>query len=185
MRELIALAKASPGKLNYSSAGIGTPPHLIGEMFKLKAGVDIVHVPYKGGHPSIQAVITGETQLTFENPATALPLVQAGNVRALAVTSEARSAQAPELPTMIEAGVADFTSVSFTGVVAPAGTPAAIVNRLNAAINESLKSAEVAAALVKLSVEARIATPEEFAAFIARERAKWTVVVKAAGVQVD
>ena len=185
VRELIAIAKASPGKLNYSSAGIGTPPHLIGEMLKLKAGVDILHVPYKGGHPSIQAVITGETQLTFENPATALPLVQAGNVRGLAVTSEARSAQAPELPTMIEAGVADFTSVSFTGVVAPAGTPMAIVNRLNAAINESLKSAEVAAALKKLSVEARIASPGEFAAFIAGERAKWTAVVKAAGVQVD
>ncbi len=185
VRELIAIAKANPGKLNYSSAGIGTPPHLIGEMFKLKAGVDIVHVPYKGGHPSIQAVIAGETQLSFENPATALPLMQAGSVRGLAVTSETRSAQAPDLPTMVEAGVADFTSVSFTGVVAPAGTPAPVVNRLNAAVNDSLKSPEVAAVLVRLGVEARIASAEEFAAFVARERAKWTVVAKAAGVQVE
>jgi tripartite-type tricarboxylate transporter receptor subunit TctC len=185
VRELIALAKANPGKLNYSSAGIGTPPHLIGETFKRKAGVDIVQVPYKGGHPSIQAVVAGETQLSFENPATALPLMQAGSLRGLAVTSETRSAQAPDLPTMIEAGVADFSSVSFTGVVAPAGTPAAVVSRLNAAVNDSLKSSEVAAVLVRLGVEARIASPEEFAAFVARERAKWTVVAKAAGVQVE
>ena len=142
VQELIALARAQPGKLNYSSAGIGTPPHLIGEMFKQRLALDVVHVPYKGGGPSVQAVVAGETQFSFENPASSLPLVQAGNVRALAVTSDTRSAQTPDLPTMIEAGVPDFTSVSFTAVVAPAGTPAAIVNKLNAAINESLKSPE-------------------------------------------
>jgi tripartite-type tricarboxylate transporter receptor subunit TctC len=103
----------------------------------------------------------------------------------LAVTSESRNPQTPDLPTMIEAGVPDFTSVSFTAVVAPAGTPASIVNRLNTVINESLKSPEVAAALVKLSVEAKPATPEEFATFVARERAKWATVVKTAGVQVE
>jgi tripartite-type tricarboxylate transporter receptor subunit TctC len=185
VQELVALARAQPGRLNFSSAGIGTPPHLIGEMFKQRLGLEVVHVPYKGGGPSVQAVVAGETQFSFENPASSLALAQAGTVRALAVTSESRNPQTPDLPTMIEAGVPDFTSVSFTAVVAPAGTPASIVNRLNTVINESLKSSEVAAALVKLSVEAKPATPEEFSAFVARERAKWATVVKTAGVQVE
>jgi tripartite-type tricarboxylate transporter receptor subunit TctC len=185
VQELIALARAKPGTLNYSSAGIGTPPHLIGEMFKQRLGLEVVHVPYKGGGPSVQAVIAGETQFSFENPAASLPLVQAGNVRALAVTSETRSPQTPELPTMIEAGVPDFTSVSFTAVVAPGGTPPAIVNRLNAAINESLISPEVGPTLVKLSVDAKPISPEEFTAFLTKERNKWTVVVRAAGVQME
>ncbi|HZE46661.1 MAG TPA: tripartite tricarboxylate transporter substrate-binding protein, partial [Xanthobacteraceae bacterium] len=183
--ELIALARARAGKLNFSSAGIGTPPHLIGEMFKQRLKLDVVHVPYKSGGLSVAAVVSGETQFSFENPAVSLPLVQAGTVRGLAVTNDVRSTQAPELPTMIEAGVPDFTSVSFTAVVAPAGTPAAIVGKLNAAINESLTSPEVGGTLVKLSVDAKRITPEEFAAFLARERDKWTTVVKGAGVQVE
>ena len=184
-QELIALARARPGKLNYSSAGIGTPPHLIGEMFKQRLRLEIVHIPYKGGGPSVQAVVAGETQFSFENPASSLPLVQAGNVRALAVTSDTRTAQTPDLPTMIEAGVPDFVSVSFTAVVAPAGTPAAIVNKLNAAINESLKSPEVGPTLVKLSVDAKAISPEDFAAFLARERDKWATVVKGAAIQLE
>ena len=183
VKELIALARRSPGKLNYSSAGIGTPPHLIGEMFKQRLNLDVVHVPYKGGGPSVAAVVAGETQYSFENPASSLPLVQGGQVRALASTSETRSPQTPELPTMIEAGVPDFTSVSFTAVVAPAGTPAAIVGKLNAAINESLTSPEVASTLVRLNVDAKVSSPQEFAAFLAREREKWSAVVKTAGVQ--
>ena len=185
VQELIALARARPGKLNYSSAGIGTPPHLIGEMFKQRLGLDVVHVPYKGGGLSTQAVVAGETQFSFENPAASLPLVQAGNVRGLASTSETRGAQTPDLPTMIEAGVPDFTSVSFTAVVAPAGTPPAIVARLNAAINESLKSPEIGATLTKLNVDAKTSSPEEFATFLARERDKWTTVIKTAGVQAE
>ena len=185
VQELIALARAQPGKLNYASAGIGTPPHLIGEMFKQRLGLDAVHVPYKGGGPSLQAVVAGEAQFSFENPASSLPQVQAGGVRGLAVTSAARSPQSPELPTMIEAGVPDFISVSFTGVVTPAGTPPAIVARLNGAINESLTAPEVVSALVRLSVESKPASAAEFGAFMARERAKWTSVVKAAGVQID
>jgi tripartite-type tricarboxylate transporter receptor subunit TctC len=185
VKELIALARARPGKLNYSSAGIGTPPHLIGEMFKQRLNLDVVHVPYKGGGPSVQAVVAGETQFSFENPASSLPLVQAGNVRALASTGDTRGAQTPDLPTMIEAGVPDFTSVSFTAVVAPAGTPGTTVGRLNAAINDSLTSPEVASTLTKLSVDAKLTSPEEFAAFLARERDKWTTVVKTAGVQME
>jgi tripartite-type tricarboxylate transporter receptor subunit TctC len=183
--ELIALAKSEPGKFNYASPGSGTPPHLISEMLKLKAGIDIVHVPYKGGGPGSRAVVAGDVQMTFENPTVSLPLVQSGKVRALAVTSEKRNAQAPDVPTMIESGVADFVSVSFTGVVAPAATPAAIIARLNSAINESLKSAELEAAFTKLAVEPRTGSPEDFAAFLARERERWSVVIKAAGVKVE
>jgi tripartite-type tricarboxylate transporter receptor subunit TctC len=181
---LIALAKAEPGKLNYSSPGSGTPPHLIGEMLKLKTGIDIVHVPYKGGGPSTQAVVAGEVHMSFENPAVSLPLVKGGQLRALAVTSERRNPQAPDVPTMSES-VPDFVSVSFTGVVAPARTPAAIVSRLNATINESLKSAEIEAAFAKLAVEPRIGSPEDFAAFLAQEREKWGAAIKASGVKVE
>jgi tripartite-type tricarboxylate transporter receptor subunit TctC len=185
VREVIAMAKANPGKLNFASAGIGTPPHLIGEMFKLKAGIDIVHVPYKGGGQAAQAVITGEVQMVFENPATSLPYVESGKVRALAVTSEKRNRRLPELPTMIEAGVPDFVSVSFTGIVAPARTPADIVSKLNAAINDSLASPEIRTALRRLSVEPRPGSAEEFGAFLARERDKWAAVVKAAGAKAE
>jgi tripartite-type tricarboxylate transporter receptor subunit TctC len=142
-----------------------------------------VHVPYKGGGPSIQAVLTGETQFSFENPAASLPFVRSGSVRGLAVTSAARSPQTPELPTMVEAGVPDFVSVSFTGVVAAANTPPAIVNKLNAAINDALKSADTEAATTTLAVESQISSPEEFGAFLAREREKWRAVVNGAHLQ--
>ena len=181
--ELIAYAKANPGKLNYSTPGIGTPPHLIGEMLKLRTGVDIVHVPYKSGGQSIQAVIAGEVQLTFENPAVALPLVQAGVVRALAVTSEARHPQAPDVPTLIETGLPDFVSGSFTGVVGRAGIAGNVIAKLNGVINDSLKSPDVAATLAKLAVDVKNETPEKFAAFLAEETTKMTPVVKAAGLQ--
>jgi tripartite-type tricarboxylate transporter receptor subunit TctC len=180
--ELIASAKANPGKLNYSTPGIGTPPHLIGEMLKLRAGVDIVHVPYKSGGQSIQAVVAGEVQFTFENPAVALPLVQAGVVRALAVTSAARHPQAADVPTLVEGGLPSFVSVSFTGVVGPAGIPRDIVTKLNSAINESLQSPDVAATLGKLAVDVKNETPGEFATFLTEEMAATTPVIKAAGL---
>ena len=182
LQELVAYARANPGKLNFSSPGIGTPPQLIGEMLKLRADVDIVHVPYKSGGQSIQAVIAGEVQFTFENPAVALPLVQAGTVRALAVTSAARHPQAPDVPTLIEGGLPDFVSVSFTGVVGRAGIPPAIVTKLNGAINDSLQSPEVAATLAKLAVDAKPDTPAAFAAFLAEEMTTMAPVIKAAGL---
>jgi tripartite-type tricarboxylate transporter receptor subunit TctC len=183
VQDIIDFARKNPGKLNYASAGIGTPLHLIGEMFKQRLGLDIVHVPYKSGGQSIQAVMAGEVQLTFENPAVALPLVQAGTVRALAVTSAMRDAQAPDVPTLSESGLPDFVVESFTGVVGRAGIPAAIVARLNAVINESLKSPQVAETLVKLAVDAKNETPEQFGRFLAKELADMTPVVKAAGLQ--
>jgi tripartite-type tricarboxylate transporter receptor subunit TctC len=182
--ELIAYGKANPGKLAYSSPGVGTPPHMIGEMLKLRTGLDITHVPYKSGGSSTQDVVSGQVPLTFENPAVSLPLVQAGSIRAIAVTSEARNPRLPDLATVAET-IPDFVSVSFTGVVAPAGVSPAIVAKLNAAINDSLKAPEVMATLAKLSVDIKPGTPAEFGAFLAKEREKWQGVAKAAHIQID
>src|SRR5580692_2814806 len=182
--ELIAYGKARPGKLSYSTPGVGTPPHMIGELFKLRTGLDIIHVPYKSGGSSTQDVVSGQVQLTFENPAVALPLVQSGQIRALAVTSEARNPRLPDITTLSET-IPDFVSVSFTGMVAPAGVPPAIIAKLNAAINESLKAPAVQATLAQLSVEVKPGSPEEFGAFLAKEKEKWLAVAKAAKIQLD
>jgi len=183
--EFVALAKAKPGALSYATPGIGTPPHLIGEMFKLKTGIDIVHIPYKGGGQAVGDVVAGQVPMTFENPSVSLPLVRAGQVRALASTSETRNPEAPDIPTMLESGIPDFVSVSFTGLAAPVGTPPAIVAKLNAAVNDSLNSPQVRAALAKLAVEPRTGSPADFAAFLARETEKWGAVVKAANIRID
>jgi tripartite-type tricarboxylate transporter receptor subunit TctC len=185
VQELVALAKAQPGKFSYSSPGIGTPPHLIAELLKLKTGIDVVHVPYKGGGQSISAAVSGEVQMVFENPSITLPLVRAGKLRALASTGATRSAETADIPTMSEAGIPDFVSVSFTGLVAPAGTPADIVARLNAAANESLNAPDVHAVLTRLAVEPRPGTPADFAAFVAQETEKWRAVVQAAKIRIE
>jgi tripartite-type tricarboxylate transporter receptor subunit TctC len=185
VQELVALARREPGKLSFSSPGIGTPPHLIAEMLRLRTGIDLLHVPYKGGGQSIQAAVSGEVQMVFENPSVTLPLVRAGKVRALATTGETRGAETADIPTMIEAGVSEFVSLSFTGLVAPAGTPAEIVARLNSAANDSLKLPEVHAVLTRLAVEPRPGTPADFAAFVARETEKWRAVVQAAKIRID
>jgi tripartite-type tricarboxylate transporter receptor subunit TctC len=137
--EVIAYGKANPGKLAYSTPGVGTPPHMIGELFKLRTGLDITHVPYKGGGNSLQDVVAGQVPLTFENPTVSLPQVAAGRLRAIAVTSEQRNPRIPDVATMSET-IPDFVSVSFTGIVAPVGVAPAIVTRLNTAINDSLKA---------------------------------------------
>jgi tripartite-type tricarboxylate transporter receptor subunit TctC len=185
VQQLVALARREPGKLSFSSPGIGTPPHLIAEMLRLRTGIDLLHVPYKGGGQSIQAAVSGEVQMVFENPSVTLPLVRAGKVRALATTGETRGAETADIPTMIEAGVSEFVSLSFTGLVAPAGTPAEIVARLNSAANDSLKLPEVHAVLTRLAVEPRPGTPADFAAFVARETEKWRAVVQAAKIRID
>jgi len=182
--ELIAYGKANPGKLSYSTPGVGTPPHMIGEMFKLRTGLDITHVPYKSGGSSTQDVVSGQVPLTFENPAISLPLVLGGQIRALAVTSEMRNSRIPDVPTLSET-IPDFVSASFTGVVAPSGVSPAIIARLNAAINESLKAPVVQATLAQLSVDVKPGTPEEFGSFLAMEKEKWLAVAKAAKIQLD
>jgi tripartite-type tricarboxylate transporter receptor subunit TctC len=157
---------------------------MIGELFKLRTGLDITHVPYKGGGNSIQDVVAGQVPLTFENPTVSLPQVAAGRLRAIAVTSDSRNPRIPDVATMSET-IPDFVSVSFTGIVAPAGVAPAIVARLNAAINDSLKAPSVQATLTELAVDIRAGTPSDFAAFLAKEREKWLAVAKAAQIRLD
>jgi tripartite-type tricarboxylate transporter receptor subunit TctC len=183
--DLIAYARQHPGKVNFASPGHGTPPHMVGEMFRLRAGIDIVHVPYKGTAAALTDIMAGQVDITFENPSVTVPLVQAGKLKGLAVTGETRNPQVPDLPTMIEAGLPDFTSTSFTGLLAPAGTPVEIVAQLNAALDAGLRAPETVDAFQKLGVGMRPGSPQDFAAFIAREHRKWSEVAKAANIRVD
>jgi tripartite-type tricarboxylate transporter receptor subunit TctC len=185
VQEVIDYARKNPGKLNFSSAGIGTPLHLIGEMFKQRLGLDLVHVPYKSGGQATQAVMTGEVQFSFDSAQPAIPAIENGSVQGLAVTSDKRIPQLPNLPTMIEAGVPDFVSVSFTGIAAPAGTPSDIVQKLNAAINQALQSDQVKPVLNRLAVEAQMGSADEFAAFLNKEREQWSAVVKRADIHIS
>jgi len=183
--ELVAHAKANPGKVNFSSGGIGVLPHLIGEWFKSRAGIDIVHVPYRGGGPSINDLVVGQVQMTFEGVSVLRPLIESGKLRALAVTSAKRLPQLPDLPTMIESGFPDFVSVSWTGLLAPARTPREIVDRLNAQINAGVASPEFTAALARLGNEPLGGTPQDFANLIKADIAKWAPVVKALGLKAE
>jgi tripartite-type tricarboxylate transporter receptor subunit TctC len=183
--ELVASAKANPGKLNYGSAGHGNATHLAAELFKLRTGIDIVHVPYKGASDAVTAVLGGQVQMFFGDIAGVLPFLREGTLRALAVSSEARNPLVPDVPTMRESGVPDYVVSTYVGVVAPAGTPAAIVQRLNAAINESMTSPDAASAFARLGAEIRPAAPQDFAAFLAAETRKWADVVKAANIKVE
>jgi tripartite-type tricarboxylate transporter receptor subunit TctC len=185
LHELIAYAKANPGKLNYAHTGPGGLPHLTGELFKSAAGVDIVGVPYKSGGDSVTAVLGEQVQMTFEGITILLPLIREGRLRALAVTSRTRTPIAPDLPTMIEGGVADYEVTTFNGIVAPAGTPDAIIRLLNATINEGLRTPDMQASIHQLGAISNPATPEEFGAFIAAEGRKWAAVAKAANVHID
>src|SRR6202046_480172 len=183
VQELVAYAKAYPGKVNFSSGGIGVLPHLIGELFKARAGIDIVHVPYKGGGPSINDVVAGNVQMTFEGTSVLLPLIQAGRLRALAVTTQKRIAQLPDVPTMVESGYPNFVSTSWTGLLAPAHTPDAIIQKLNAAINEGLKTAQMKTALENLSNEPLGGTPADFTTVIKADLAKWSPIVNGLGLK--
>jgi tripartite-type tricarboxylate transporter receptor subunit TctC len=184
--ELVTYAKQNPGKLNYAAGGgVGALPHLAGELFKARSGVDIAPVFYKGSADAVTAVLGGQVQMTFENVTVLLPLIAAGKVTALAVTGARRSPQAPTLPTMEEAGVADCIASSFFGVVAPAATPASVVDRINGAINDILKSDDMQQAFAKLGAETMPGTSPDFATFVASEINKWSAVAKAAGVMIE
>jgi tripartite-type tricarboxylate transporter receptor subunit TctC len=185
LKELIAYAKANPGKLNFGSAGHGNFTHLAAELLKFNAGIDLVHVPYKGVADAMTALLGGQVQLVFGNPNVTTNHVQAGRLRALAVTRATRSPNLPDVPTMKEAGIDDFVVTSFFGIAAPAGTDPAIVARLNAAINESLKSDELRTTIVKLGSEPVIGTPEEFARTIAADFARWTKLAKSTAVKIE
>ena len=183
VNELIALLRSRPGQLTYSSGGIGGSTHLAGELFKLLAGVDVVHVPYKGGAPAVADLASGQVMMTFGNLTTVLPFANAGRVRALAVTSAKRSPVLPDLPTMAEAGVAGFEAATWNGLLAPASTPKEIVAKLNADIVKVLNMPDTRAKLAANALEPIGDTPADFSAHIAHEVARWAKVVKAAGIR--
>ena len=185
LAELIAYAKANPGKLNYSSPGPGSGAHLAGELLKSSAGIDIVHVPYSGIAPAVTAVIAGDVQLMFAGAPSALPQVAGGKLRALAVASPKRIASAPALPTLSEAGLPGFDVTSWYSIVAPAATPPAVVERLQKEIARALTSPDVKAKLTGIGAEPIANTPEEFAAMMRVETAKWSKIVKDANIKVE
>ncbi|MBC7781050.1 MAG: tripartite tricarboxylate transporter substrate binding protein [Proteobacteria bacterium] len=185
VRELIALARTRPGQLNYASAGSGTPPHLAAELFRTMASVDIVHVPYKGNAAALADVIGGHVSLTFPTMPSALPHVRSGKLRALAVTGARRSPAAPEIPTLAEAGLPGYEATSWYGLLAPARTDPGIITRLHRDVSGMLASADVKDRFAGQGLEPAANTPQQFAALIRSEIAKWSKVVKASGARAD
>ena len=181
MGELIALAKANPGKLNFASSGFGAAAHLAGELFKTMAQIDIVHVPYKGAGPALEDVISGQDQMMFATAASVVGMIKSGQVRALAVTTLKRTAILPDLPTMDELGLKGFEATTWHGLVAPDGTPKDIVATLHRAVVAALNDAEVQHSLTELGVDIVGDSPEEFSAYIQAEIPKWAAVIKASG----
>jgi tripartite-type tricarboxylate transporter receptor subunit TctC len=185
VKELIAYAKANPGKLSFGSGSIGSAGHLAGELFKVDAGVDMVHVPYKGAAPAMQGLLAGDTQLMFDNLASAMSQVKAGKLRALAVTSAERSKLVSDLPTMAEAGVPGFDISTWYGLLAPAGTPPDLIAKWNADVTKILSAPEMRERLATQGAEAAPDSPADFAKFIASELVKYAKIVKASGAKVD
>ncbi len=183
--EFVAYAKANPGKLSYASAGVGNQTQLLAELFKSKAGIDVVHVPYKSGAEMVTAILSEQVQMAFPDVSILIPLIREGKLKALAVTSAKRHPQLPEIPTMIESGIPDYIMTFWSGVVAPSGTPADMVDRLNAAINDGLRSQAIRENLAKVGAVASPGSPKEFADFIAAETTKWRAVARMAGISSD
>jgi tripartite-type tricarboxylate transporter receptor subunit TctC len=185
VKELIAFAKARPGQINYASAGNGSTHHFCGELLKSIAGINIVHVPYKGSTPALGALIAGEVSMMFSNVADTQPLIKSGRVKPLAVTAAKRATALPDVPTMMEAGVADFNVLSWFGLLAPAGTPPAIITRINAETVKVLARPDVKAALNAQGLEVISSTPEQFATHIQSEIARMTKIAATAGIKAD
>lgn len=183
IKEMIDFAKANPGKLDFASSGVGQSIHMSGELFKVMAGVDMVHVPYKGSGPAVQDLLGGQVALMFDNLASSMPHVKSGKLKALAVTSAERWPAAKDIPTVAESGVPGFEVVAWFGLMAPAGTPQPIVDRLNAELAKLLADPAVKERLLALGAEASPTSPQEFTSFIDAETAKWGDVVKRANVQ--
>ena len=186
VQELVALARSRPGKLTYASAGIGSPAHLSAELFKSIMGLDILHVPFRGAPQAIAEVMAGRVDLLFANATVALPQIKAATVRPLAVTGAQRFSAAPDLPTMVEAGVRDFEADQWLGIFAPRGTPGAVLGRLRAEIDKALGSDEVRAALARSGMTAAsVASAEQFAAYVREDLAKWKEVVRKAAIKAE
>jgi tripartite-type tricarboxylate transporter receptor subunit TctC len=184
VQEFVAYAKANPGKLNYG-AGLGTPPHLLSTLLKVKAGIDVTYIPYKGSAASITDLLAGQTHFTIDGLVGLYPLVKEGKVRALGIARAERWPALPAVPTLVESGFPDFTHDAWTGVVAPAGTPRDVVDILNRAINDGLQSAEMKANLIRFSAIAMPGTPRDFSAFMQSELPKWAELVKLAGATAE
>jgi tripartite-type tricarboxylate transporter receptor subunit TctC len=180
--ELVAYAKANPGKVTFGF-GLGTPPQIMGEYLKVLTGADIVSVPYRGGVQAIADMLGGRIHMYFGPVLNLLPLIEQGKVRPLAATRHARYPELPDVPTMAEAGFPQLELNAWTGILAPAGTPAAVVDTLNAAVNEGLKSAELQKGFAGMSFETKVMSPPEFAAFFAAEAERWPPIIKAAGIK--
>jgi tripartite-type tricarboxylate transporter receptor subunit TctC len=183
VRDLIDLAKARPGQINYASAGIGTNPHLAGELFKFMSGANLVHVPYKGGGPATADLLAGHVQLYFSGISTAVPLINERRVRAIAVTGAARSAQLPDTPTFAEAGLPGYEVNNWYALLAPRALDGDLVNTLNAAVSRGLASADVRRRIADLAAQPAGGTPKQLAAYISAELEKWTRVIKAANIR--
>jgi tripartite-type tricarboxylate transporter receptor subunit TctC len=181
--ELIALAKAKPGQVKYASAGFGSSPHLSAEMFKLMAGVELLHVPYKGSTPGVSATMTGETDMMFTGIASAVGHIKSGRLRALSINGPRRSPALPEVPTANESGLPGFEADFWIGLFAPAGTPRATVARLNAEVNKVLAAADVKERLVVLGIDPLILRPEQFGELLARDTERWAKTVRASGMK--
>jgi tripartite-type tricarboxylate transporter receptor subunit TctC len=183
VQEVIAYAKTNPGKLGFGSSGVGGAHHLSGEMLKLRTGIDIVHVPYKGGAPAAADLIAGHLPMMFEMGYAAVPSIKGGKIRALAVTSTQRLPLLPDVPTMAESGLPGFESFNWQGVIVPAGTPRAVIDRLNRELNAILALPEQREAIISTASEVGGGTPEDFGELIRTETTKWAEVVKAAKIQ--
>jgi tripartite-type tricarboxylate transporter receptor subunit TctC len=184
-QELIALAKAKPGALQYSSAGSGSQPHLTAEMFKSMAGVDLLHVPYKGAGPQLLALISGEVAVTFATAPAAVPLIKNKQARAIAVTSAERVSALPDVPTLNEAALPGYIAVGWNGLVGPAGIPKPIVDKIHAAVAKIYAMPDMRERLIGLAAEPAISTPEEFTALVKSELGKWAKAVKDSGAKLD
>ena len=185
VQEFIALAKQSPGKYNFASSGSGTSIHMSGEMFKMLVNLDIKHIPYKGSTPALQDMIGGQVDIMFDNLPSAMPHIRSGRLRALAITTAGRYPGLPELPTMIEQGVAGYDAAAWFGMMAPKGTPPEIVARLNTEINKILAMPDVREKLVQQGAVPAPGSPADFGRFINNEVVKWGKVVKASGAKVE
>jgi tripartite-type tricarboxylate transporter receptor subunit TctC len=184
LAEFVAYAKANPGKLNYG-AGLGTPPHLLSTLFKTKAGLDVTYIPYKGSAASVTDLLGGQTQFTIDGMLILIPLIKQGKFRALAVARPERWPDLPDVPTFVESGYPDFVIDAWTGVMAPKGTPQPVIDKLNAAINDGLKTEQTRTALARFSALPKIGSPADFDAFLKTEAPKWAEMVKLSGAKAE